>query len=118
MTHDATFWFHVARDLVRRPSLWWTAFRQLRRMIAPRWWSRRPFLPLPDATYVHYRMETAYGAHGVPNAADVITYLEWCRGGEHATPRRCRRALTDGAGTLPAPEVITRGPGAPAQRQL
>ncbi len=91
MTHGATFWFHVAGDLARRPSLWWTAGRQLRRTVAPRWWARRPFLPVPDATYVRYRMETAYGTHGVPNAADVIAYLEWCRGGEHAVPRRSAR---------------------------
>jgi hypothetical protein len=91
MTHDTTFWFHVLGDLLLRPSLWWTASRQLRRMVAPRWWSRWPFLPFPDASYVRYRMETAYGAHGVPHAADVITYLRWCRGGEHARPRRSAR---------------------------
>ena len=93
MTHDATFWFHVLGDLVWRPRLWWTALRQFRRMIAPRWWRRPPFLPLPDATYVRYRIETAYGVRGTPNAADVITYLEWCRAGEHArAPVRPRRS--------------------------
>jgi hypothetical protein len=88
MTHGGVFWFHVVADLLRRPGLWSTAGRQLRRTVAARWWSRWPFLPLPDATYVRYRMETAYGTAGLPNAADVITYLEWCREGEHLMSRR------------------------------
>jgi hypothetical protein len=88
MTHDGAFWFHVVGELLLRPSLWFTAGRQLRRTVAARWWLRWPFLPLPDATYVRYRMETAYGTSGVPNAADVMTYLEWCREGEYLVSRR------------------------------
>jgi hypothetical protein len=57
-------------------------------MIAPGWWRRPPFLPVPDATYVRYRIETAYGVRGTPNAADVISYLEWCRASVRTQRRR------------------------------
>jgi hypothetical protein len=42
------------------------------------WWRRPPFLPLPDRTYLRWRMHTAYGEHDtVPPAADVIRYARW-----------------------------------------
>jgi len=44
-----------------------------------RWWRRPPFLPLPDAAYVEFRMETAFGSGGRPEAADVVRWLTWCR---------------------------------------
>jgi hypothetical protein len=82
MTPNTAFWFHTARGVLRRPRLWPTAARQFRRMTPRRWWRQRPFLPLPDAEYVRFRMETAYGRHGSPHVSDVVTYLEWCRAGE------------------------------------
>lgn len=48
-------------------------------MVAPRWWARPPFLPLPDRGYVRFRLVTAYGATGRPEARDLVEYLEWCR---------------------------------------
>jgi hypothetical protein len=43
-----------------------------------RWWRRAPFLPLPDRTYLRWRMHTAYGEHDtVPPAEDVIRYARW-----------------------------------------
>lgn len=43
-----------------------------------RWWGRPPFLPLPDRTYLRWRMHTAYGEHDVvPPAEDVIRYARW-----------------------------------------
>jgi hypothetical protein len=44
-----------------------------------RGWNRRfPFLPLPAATYVRWRMYTAYGDEAtVPLASDVIRYARW-----------------------------------------
>lgn len=43
-----------------------------------RWWSRAPFLPLPDPTYLRWRMHTAYGEHdAVPPARDVVRYARW-----------------------------------------
>ena len=42
------------------------------------WWRRPPFLPLPDRTYLRWRMHTAYGEHNVvPPAEDVIRYARW-----------------------------------------
>ena len=41
-------------------------------------WRRAPFLPLPDRTYLRWRMHTAYGAYDtVPPAEDVIRYARW-----------------------------------------
>jgi hypothetical protein len=68
--------------VVRRPDLWWTAVRQSLRLAEPGWWRHAPFLPLPSADYLRFRMVTAYGGEGVPGddaGQDLVTYLEWCR---------------------------------------
>ena len=58
----------LAVDLVR------VAWRFRRRA----WWRRAPFLPVPDAAYVRWRMHTAYGdADAIPPAADLIRYARW-----------------------------------------
>ena len=63
-----------------RPDLWATAVRQLVALAPRQWWRRRPFLPIPDAVYLAFRMETMYGDGGAePAPPDVIAYLEWCR---------------------------------------
>ncbi len=42
------------------------------------WWKRAPFLPLPCATYVRWRMHTAYGDGDiVPPVDDVVRYARW-----------------------------------------
>jgi hypothetical protein len=42
------------------------------------WWRVPPFLPVPPAAYMQWRMHTAYGDHhAVPPAADVIRYARW-----------------------------------------
>lgn len=82
-----------AAALVRvaiRPWLWPTARRTATRTARPGWWRRPPFLPVPDRAYLGFRLETQYGAHGVPDARDVVTYLEWCR-----TEDRRRRAASN-----------------------
>lgn len=44
------------------------------------WWRSRPFLPLPDRTYLRWRMYTAYGDEAaVPPAEDVIRFARWRR---------------------------------------
>ena len=60
----------LAVDLVR--TAW--AFRR-------RGWHRQsPFLPLPDPTYLRWRMFTAYGdEHAVPPAKDVVRFARWRR---------------------------------------
>jgi len=71
----------VAVPVVRRPGLWPTAVTTLLRLAAPGWWRRSPHLPLPDPRLWAFRMVTAYGrTDAVPAAADVVSYLEWCRG--------------------------------------
>jgi hypothetical protein len=60
----------LALDLVR---LTWS-FR------ARDWYRRPPFLPLPPAEYVRWRMFTAYGDESaVPPLDDVIRFARWRR---------------------------------------
>lgn len=70
--------------VLARPSLWVTAARQVARLAPRRWWSRAPFLPVPQADYLEFRLVTQYGGgHGAPGADirahDVVDYLGWCR---------------------------------------
>ncbi|MFM7068841.1 MAG: hypothetical protein ACKOYM_05200 [Actinomycetes bacterium] len=73
-------WPVVAATL-SRPSLWGTAVRQSVHLAPRGWWRRPPFLPVPDAGYLHFRMVTAYGGDGStpPTAEDVVAYLRWCK---------------------------------------
>lgn len=60
----------LAVDLLR--TAW--AFRRRR------WWARSPFLPLPDRTYLRWRMYTAYAdENAVPPAEDVMRFARWRR---------------------------------------
>ncbi|MEP6590281.1 MAG: hypothetical protein ABJC19_03770 [Gemmatimonadota bacterium] len=60
----------LAVDLVR--TAW--AFRRLH------WVRRAPFLPLPDPTYLRWRMYTAYGDEAaVPPVEDVVRFAQWRR---------------------------------------
>lgn len=67
--------------VLAHPTLWATALRQARRLAAPGWWHRAPFLPLPAPAYLRFRLETAYGGSGdqPPSPDDLLTYLRWCR---------------------------------------
>ena len=76
---DRRWWFGAARAVGRHPSLWGVAVTQALRLAAPGWWHRRPFLPVPDADYLRFRLETQYGSERSPEPADVVTYLHWCR---------------------------------------
>jgi hypothetical protein len=46
-----------------------------------RGWHRRfPFLPVPPASYLRWRMDTAYGdPDASPPEGDTVRYLEWAR---------------------------------------
>jgi hypothetical protein len=60
----------LAFDLLR--TAW--AFRRRR------WWSQPPFLPLPDRTYLRWRMYTVYAdENAVPPVDDVIRFARWRR---------------------------------------
>lgn len=70
----------AALAVVRRPGLWSTAVRQAIVLAPDRWWTRRPFLPLPDRAYLRFRLVTQYGdADHPPVAQDVVDYLSWCQ---------------------------------------
>ena len=73
--------WQALRAVLPHPSLWRTGLRQARRLARPGWWRRPPFLPLPPADYLRFRMETAYGGAGDQPIApqDLVTYLRWCR---------------------------------------
>ena len=44
------------------------------------WYKRFPFLPLPDTTYMRWRMYTAYGdENAVPPLDDIIRFARWRR---------------------------------------
>lgn len=44
------------------------------------WYRSAPFLPLPPAEYVRWRMYTAYGdERAVPSAGDVLRVARWRR---------------------------------------
>jgi len=44
------------------------------------WWRQAPFLPVPDGTYLRWRMYTAYGDESaVPPAEDVVRFARWRR---------------------------------------
>lgn len=60
----------LAIDLLR--TAW--AFRRRQ------WWAQPPFLPLPDRSYLRWRMYTAYGEEAaVPPSQDVIRFARWRR---------------------------------------
>jgi hypothetical protein len=60
----------LAVDLVR--ALW--AFRRRH------WWRIPPFLPLPDRTYLRWRLYTAFGSEdAIPRVEDVIGFARWRR---------------------------------------
>jgi hypothetical protein len=70
----------VAVAVLRHPTLWPTAARQLRRAACRDWWRRPPFLPVPSADYVRFRLLTQYGDGAAnPTPEDVVSYLRWCR---------------------------------------
>jgi hypothetical protein len=44
------------------------------------WWREPPFLPLPDRTYLRWRMYAAYADESaVPPAEDVVRFARWRR---------------------------------------
>ncbi|MGH7593882.1 MAG: hypothetical protein ACRELE_08550 [Gemmatimonadales bacterium] len=44
------------------------------------WWTRAPFLPVPDGPYLRWRMYTAYGdERAVPPLHDVVRFARWRR---------------------------------------
>lgn len=75
-------WLRLALQLalraIRRPGLAVDLMRISWRFRPARWYRRFPFLPLPDQTYLRWRMYTAYGDYdAVPSVTDVERYARW-----------------------------------------
>jgi hypothetical protein len=63
---------------IRRPRLAADLVRVAWRFRSRSWYRRFPFLPVPDSTYLRWRMYTAYGDYtAVPSVTDVERYARW-----------------------------------------
>jgi hypothetical protein len=68
----------LALRALRRPATGVALARVAWRFRRRQWWRRFPFLPLPAADYLRWRMYTAYGdSDAVPPAADVERFARW-----------------------------------------
>lgn len=68
----------LALRSVMHPTLAVDLVRVAWRFRAREWYRRAPFLPLPDATYLKWRMYTAYGDFdAVPSPEEVERYVRW-----------------------------------------
>ena len=66
---------------VRSPSLVPALLSTAWRFRSRDWYAKPPFLPLPDKSYLRWRLYTAYGnASAIPPAADVERYARWSAG--------------------------------------
>jgi hypothetical protein len=80
-------WVATVAAVGRRPRLWWVAAGQARRLAPRRWWARPPFLPVPDRSWMRFRLETQYGdPRHPPVPEDVVTWLEWARPNARTAP--------------------------------
>lgn len=75
-------WLRLALRLalrsIRSPRLGVDLIRIAWRFRSNSWYRRVPFLPLPDSTYLRWRMYTAYGDYNaVPPVTDVERYARW-----------------------------------------
>jgi hypothetical protein len=74
----------VAVPVLIRPGLWRIAIVQCGRMAPQHWWKRSPFLPVPRADFLEFRLVTQYGgnlesARSAIEPGDVVKYLQWCK---------------------------------------
>jgi hypothetical protein len=68
----------LARRAITSPSLAADLLRVAWRFRSRGWYSRFPFLPIPDRAYVRWRMYTAYGDYdAIPPAEEVERYARW-----------------------------------------
>lgn len=63
---------------LRDPSLAAALLRVAWRFRRRQWFRHPPFLPIPDRTYLRWRMLTAYGdPNAVPSPDEVARYARW-----------------------------------------
>ena len=75
-------WLRLALRLalrsIRSPRLAVDLIRIAWRFRSSTWYRRFPFRPIPDSTYLRWRMYTAYGDYdAVPPVTDVERYARW-----------------------------------------
>jgi hypothetical protein len=71
-------WLRLALRAAVRPTLAVALLTVAWRFRARGWYRRAPWLPLPDRTYLRWRMYTAYGdADAVPPIDDIERYARW-----------------------------------------
>jgi len=71
---------HNAVALARRPDLWRTAVSLARTHAPDGWWKTKPYLPLPDTSWMDFRFETAFAdVDGRPEPEQFVEYLEWAK---------------------------------------
>ena len=71
-------WWRVVAHGLRRPRLLTQLAGAAWRFRRSGWYRRPPFLPLPSADYLHWRLHTAFGDEQVePSADDLQKYLDW-----------------------------------------
>lgn len=69
-----------ALALMKRPDLWRTAARLARTHAPDQWWKTKPYLPIPDASWMSFRFETAFAdTSGRPEPEQFVEYLEWAK---------------------------------------
>jgi hypothetical protein len=67
--------------------------RTWREMLPRSWWRHWPFLPLPDASWLAFRLETGFGSAGdQPQPDDLIEVLRWNIAFRHALRARHQAA--------------------------
>jgi hypothetical protein len=72
--------FGAALRAVVSPLLAWDLLRAGWAFRRRCWWTTPPFLPVPDRTYLRWRMYTAYGSEdAVPPLEDMLRYVRWRR---------------------------------------
>lgn len=73
----------------RRPRIIPLLLRSAWTFRARDWYRRPPFLPLPPASYLRWRLDTAYGdPDHVPTDDEVERYLAWSRDMRRGMSRR------------------------------
>lgn len=69
----------IGRALVN-PRVAWDLLTLAWAMRRREWYRVSPFLPLPPAEYLRWRLYTAYGEeHAVPPVRDVLRFARWRR---------------------------------------
>lgn len=80
-------WVAVVLVVLVRPILWRAAIVAYLRLVPSRWWTRRPFVPVPAGDYLRFRKEAYYGSESASFAPqDVLKYLQWIRAWDRGTP--------------------------------